>query len=191
MSRPAGVKRKHMRSKNLIAILVASILLTCGCHTEYLGSNSAEKTFNKTRRRSVNYPPPSSLQFPEEQVIKKEFKVTNQWQTITFEKPLKVNRKGLMGLHLAVDQEPFISTTDDDPRNLDCSKAEYQKNAFSLRRRSDGVLIRPEAVLIGDNGIEVKIRPVGHLYPYFDQYIRTIELGVCDDINAPGRSGKQ
>jgi hypothetical protein len=75
-------------------------------------------------------------------VIKKELRVTTQWQTVTFEKPLLINRRGTMGLHLVVDQAPYISTTDDDPRNLDCSDAEYQLNAFSLHGQVGFVLVR-------------------------------------------------
>ncbi len=131
------------------------------------------------------YPNSDNIKFVEEQVIKKEFHVTTRWQTITFEKPLQINRQGLMGLHLVVDQEPYISTIDKDPRNLDCSDAEYQKNAFSLRRRSDGVLVRPEAVLVGDNGIEVTVRPDGHLYPYFDKHVMTMALRTFKDVDSP------
>lgn len=170
-----------MRLKILFMVLIGFFAAAVGCNAEHVSEHSTDKT----DRRSVNYPPESALQYPEDQVVKKEFEVTTQWQTITFEKPLKINRKGLMGLHLVVDQAPYISTTGDDPRNLDCSDAEYQKNAFSLRRRSDGVLVRPEVSLIGDNGIETEVRPLGHLYPYFDKSIITIALRTFKDMDSP------
>jgi hypothetical protein len=170
-----------MRLRILVMVFLGLFVIVSGCSAD--GSDEHFSVYNT--HRSVNYPPKSALEYPEDQVIIKEFEVTTQWQTITFEKPLRINRHGLMGLHLAVDQAPYISTTDDDPRNLDCSDAEYQKNAFSLRRRSDGVLVRPEAILIGDNGVEVKVRPTGHLYPYSDKSIMTMALRRFKDINSP------
>ena len=118
-------------------------------------------------------------------MIKKELRVTTQWQTVTFEKPLQINRRGTMGLHLVVDQAPYISTMDDSPLNPECNKPECYKNAYSLRRLSDGALIRPEAVIVGDNGVEVTIRPEGHLYPYFDKHVMTVILATFKDVNSP------
>jgi hypothetical protein len=163
-----------------VAFLGLSVMVS-GCNAERLVEHSS----GKHDPQSVNYPPENALQYPEDQVVKKQFEVTTNWQTITFEKPLQVNRQDLQHLHLAADQQPYISTTDDDPRNLNCSDAEYQNNAFSLRRRSDGALVRPEVILVGDNGVEVKVRPVGHLYPYFDKNIVTIMMGTFILNNHP------
>ena len=131
------------------------------------------------------YPPESLNKFPEEQVIKKELQVTTQWQTVTFEKHLQINRRGLMGLHLVVDQELYISTLDNHPLNPECNKPGCYKNAACLRRLSDGALVRPEAVLVGDNGEEVKVRPEGHLYPSFDKHVMTVILRTFKDVNSP------
>ena len=171
-----------MRLKILAAVFIGTLALASGCPAQQ-GPGKPEGPAGSLR--PVIYPPESLNKFPEEQVIKKELQVTTQWQTITFEKPLQINRRGTMGLHLVVDQAPYISTTDDDPRNLDCSDAEYQLNAFSLRRRSDWALVRPEAVLVGDNGEEVKVRPEGHLYPYFDKHVMTVILATFKDVNSP------
>ena len=171
-----------MQLKILTAVIQVLLFITLGCHGPWAAGNSPDHAPGVKGRYPVIYPPRSSLQFPEEQVIKKEFQVTTHWQTITFDKPLKINRQGVMGLHLAVDQEPYISTTDIHPLNVDRGNIE---KAFSLRRLSDGTLIRPEVILIGDNGVEVKIRPVGHLYPYFDEHIMTIALGTFKDADSP------
>jgi len=90
-----------------------------------------------------------------------------------------------MGLHLVVDQAPYISTMDDHPLNPECNKSECYKNAYSLRRLSDGALVRPEVVLVGDNGVEVTIRPEGHLYPSFDKHVMTVALSTFKDVNSP------
>ena len=86
---------------------------------------------------------------------------------------------------MAVDQEPYISTMDDHPLNPECNTPDCVVNAFCLRRLSDGVLIRPEAILIGDNGVEIRVRPDGHLYPYFDKHIMTIALRTFKDADSP------
>ncbi len=174
-----------MPFKMLTAVWAVLLLTALGCHAGQGDGSPSDHGSDSKGRYPIIYPPKSDLLFPEDQVIKKEVQVTPQWQTIAFEKPLQINRQGVMGLHLVVDQEPYMSTTDNDPRNLDCSDEEYQKNAFSLRRRSDGVLVRPEAVLIGDNGVEVSIRPDGHLYPYCDKHVMTIALGTYKDANSP------
>jgi hypothetical protein len=170
-----------MQPKILIIILMVGLwTLSSTCHaqqwTEYPENNSSGQ--------SVGYPLKNALQYAEDQIIKKEFDVTTQWQTITFEKPLQINRKGLMGLHLAVDRQPYISTMQDHPLNPDCNKPECAANAFCLRRKKDGVLIRPETILIGDNGVEVKVRPAAHLYPYFDRNIITMALRAFKSVNS-------
>lgn len=171
-----------MRLKTLAAVFIGILAITGGCAAQEGYGNldgSAEGL------QPVIYPPEGLKKFPQNQVIKKELQVTTQWQTVAFGKPLQINRRGTMGLHLVVDQAPYISTTDDDPRNLDCSDAEYQLNAFSLRRRRDWALVRPEAVLVGDNGVEVKVRPDGHLYPSFDKRVMTMALRTFKDVNSP------
>jgi hypothetical protein len=171
-----------MPLKIIIAFLAATLALAAACTAQ---KDPGEPEVPAESLRPVIYPPEDLLEFPQDQMIKKALQVTTQWQTVTFEKPLQINRRGTMGLHLAVDQAPYISTTDDDPRNLDCSDAEYQLNAFSLRRRNDWALVRPEAVLVGDNGEEVKVRPDGHLYPYFDKHVMTMALRTFKDVNSP------
>ena len=174
-----------MRLKILKAILLILLFIIFGSDGEGMADNSPDHALGMKGRYPVIYPPKSSLQFPEDQVIKKEFEVTTQWQTIIFQKPLRINRQGLMGLHLAVDQEPYISTMDDHPLNPECNTPDCVVNAFCLRRLSDGVLIRPEAILIGDNGVEVRVRSDGHLYPYFDKHIMTIALRTFKDADSP------
>jgi hypothetical protein len=90
-----------------------------------------------------------------------------------------------MGLHLVVDQTSYISTLDDHPLNPECNEPECFINAACLRRLSDGALVRPEAVLVGDNGEEVKVRPAGHLYPSFDKHVMTVILRTFKDVNSP------
>ena len=174
-----------MQFKTLTAVLLALLFICFGCHAGEIAAPPTDHASGAKGRHPVIYPPKSSLQFPEDQVIKKEFEVTTQWQTIIFQKPLRINRQGLMGLHLAVDQEPYISTMDDHPLNPECITPDCVINAFCLRRLSDGVLIRPEAFLIGDNGVEVKVRPLGHLYPYFDRHVMTITLRTFKDADSP------
>jgi len=170
-----------MRLKILVTVLISLLAMATGCAAQqgYGNPDGSGKGLHP-----VIYPPEGLNRFSQNQVIRKELRVTTQWQTVTFEKPLQINRKGTMGLHLIVDQAPYISTTDDDPRSLDCSDAEYQLNAFSLRRRSDWALVRPEAILVGDNGEEVNVRPISHLYPSFDKHVMTVALGYVKDINA-------
>jgi hypothetical protein len=172
---------KHMPLKVIIAFLAAALALTAGCQAQ---QGSGKQDGSDMGLRPVVYPSERFNKFPEDQVIKKELQVTTQWQTVTFEKPLQINRRGTMGLHLVVDQELYISTTDDNPRNLDCSDAEYQLNAFSLHRKSDWALVRTEAVLVGDNGKAVKVRPTGHFYPYFDKHVMTMALSSFKDFNS-------
>lgn len=136
-------------------------------------------------RQSLDDDEKSTLQFPEEQIIRKEFEVTDQWQTITFEKPLQIKRNGIMGLHLAVDKQLYITTMLDHPLNPKSNKRGCTVNDFCLRRLSDGVLIKPEVFLIGDNGAKVRISPAGHLYPNFDKGIITIALRTFKDSNSP------
>lgn len=174
-------KCKTMQSKILKTFFLGLFLLIFGCRMGYW----ADETSNPPDHRIVNYPSKSALKFPEEQIIKEQFEVTTKWQTISFEKPLKINRDGLMGFHLVVDQEPYISTMDEHPLNPECNEAGCEINAFCLRRFSAGTIVRPEVVLIGDNGEEVKVQPDGHLNPYSDKSIMTIALRTFKDVNSP------
>ena len=169
-----------MRILLRMLFMVLLLLPVSGCRAEHLADNKGENP----DRPNIIYPTGRALKFNEDQVIKKQVQVTRQWQTITFGEPLQINREGLQHLHLAIDQKPYISTMHDHPLNPECNKPGCEKNAFSLRRLGDGALVRPEVILVGDNGDEVRIRPVGHLYPYFDKSIRTIELGTFA-LNAP------
>jgi hypothetical protein len=170
-----------MLMKIFTILLLGWFSVAFGCNA---GQSADQHAPKGNSSRHITYPPKSALEYPQDQIVKKEFEVTTQWQTIRFEKPLKINRKGLMGLHLAVDRAPYISTMDDHPLNPECNEPECAINAACLRRLSDGVIIRPEAILIGDNGVEVKVRPTGHLYPYSDNSIMTMALGICDDTNS-------
>jgi len=171
-----------MPLKIFIAVLAAVLAMSTGCAAQQDSGNPEGRAEGL---RPVIYPPTGLIKFPEEQVIKKELRVTTRWQTVIFEKPLQINRKGTMGLHLVVDQAPYISTMDDHPLNPECNKPECYKNAYSLRRLSDGALVRPEVVLVGDNGVEVTIRPEGQLYPSFDKHSMTVALRTFKDVNSP------
>jgi hypothetical protein len=167
-----------MYTKILIIILMIGLwTLSSTCHAQQRGEYPA----TGINEQAVSYPSKSRINFPEEQIIRKAFEVTRQWQTFTFEIPLQINRKGLMSLHLAVDKQLYISTMVNHPLNPECNKPGCAINAFCLRRLSDGVLIRPEAVLVADNGVEVKVRPAGHLYPNFDKNVITLALRACKD----------
>ncbi len=173
-----------MLSKTLWTALAVLLLLALGCRGGQGAVPAPDPASGATGRHSVVYPPQSSLQFPEEQVIKKEIQVTTQWQTITFDQPLKINRQGLMGLHLVVDKAPYISTMATHPLNPECNTPECFIDAFCLRRLSDGVLVRPEAVLVGDDGTDVNVQATGHLYPYWDPHVMTVDLRMFKDVNS-------
>jgi hypothetical protein len=163
-----------MRLKIIAMVFLGLLATVGGCNAERLVRHAKDNDNSP----SVNYPPKSSLDYPEDQVVKKEIQVTTQWQTIAFKKPLIINRLDLQHLHLAVDQAPYISTMDTHALNPECNEPECAINGFCLRRLSDGVVIRPDVILIGDNGVEVKVRSVGHLYPYFDKNIITMMIGT-------------
>jgi hypothetical protein len=166
----------------IIAFLAATLALAAACPAQQA---TGKQDGSGEGLRPVVYPPEKFNRFPQDQVIKKEILVTTQWQTIKFEKPLQINRRGTMGLHLVVDQAPYISTMDDSPLNPECNRPECAIDAYCLRRLSDGALVRPEAVLVGDNGEKVKVRPTGHLYPFFDKHVMTVILRTFKDINSP------
>jgi hypothetical protein len=170
-----------MQLKILTIVLMFGLwAATATCQAQQWAEYPADNSGGKPD----DYPPKIARRLPEEQIIKKEFEVTTQWQTITFENPLQINRNGLMGLHLAVDLQLYISTMYNHPLNPECTKTGCAINAFCLRRLSDGTLIRPEAILVGDNGSEVKIRPAGHLYPYFDKKVITMALRAYEDADS-------
>jgi hypothetical protein len=179
------MKEKAMPSKRSVVILVLVLLAALGCRSGQVAAPAPDQTSGANGRYPLVYPPQSALLFPEDQVVKKEIHVTTQWQTINFEAPLKINRQGLMGLHLVVDKEPYISTMDIHPLNPECNTPDCFIDAACLRRLSDGAIIRPEAVLVGDNGVEVSVRPLGHLNPYFDTHVMTMALGTFKDVDSP------
>ena len=169
-----------MHTKILIIILMVGLwTLSSTCHAQQRG----EYHTTGINEQAVDCPSKSMIKFPEEQIIRKAFEVTRQWQTFTFEIPLQINRKGLMSLHLAVDKQLYISTMVNHPLNPECNKPGCAINAFCLRRLSDGVLIRPEAILVADNGIEVKVRPASNLYPNFDKDVITMALRAYKNVN--------
>jgi hypothetical protein len=179
------MKEKTMPSKMPAAILAVLLLMALGCSGGQVDTTAPNPASGAKGRYPVIYPTGRALKFPEDQVIKKEIQVTTQWQTITFEKPLKINREGIMGLHLVVDREPYISTLDTHPLNPECNTPECAIDAACLRRLSDGVIVRPEGVLIGDNGVEVNVRPLGHLNPYCDTHVMTMALRTFKDVDSP------
>ncbi|MFZ1986534.1 MAG: hypothetical protein WAU91_19145 [Desulfatitalea sp.] len=174
-----------MPSKKLPAVLAVLLLIALGCGGGQVDAPAPDPASGAKGRYPVIYPPQSALLFPEDQVIKKEIQVTTQWQTITFEKPLKINRQGLMGLHLVVDRAPYISTMDTHPLNPECNTPDCVIDAYCLLRLSDGAIVRPEAVLVGDNGVEVNVRSLGHLYPYCDTHVMTMALRTFKDVDSP------
>ncbi len=174
-----------MPSKMPTTILSLMLLMALGCHGGQVRAPAQDVASGANGRYPLIYPPQSALLFPEDQVVKKEIRVTTQWQTIAFEKPLKINRQGIMGLHLVVDQEPYISTMDTHPLNPECNTPDCYIDAFCLRRLSDGAIVRPEAVLVGDGGVEVNVRPFGHLYPYCDRHVMTMALRTFKDVDSP------
>ena len=170
-----------MRITTPMFLYLCLATLIAGCRTDPVPDTRS----GDPAGQAVIYPSGRAIKFPEEQVIRKKIKVTTQWQTIVFDKPLKINREGLMRLHLAVIKHPYISTMDHHPLNPECNEPECAINIACLRRLSDGVIVRPEAILVGDNGEEVGIRPVGHLNPFFDRNIITIAMGTFALDGAP------
>lgn len=94
--------------------------------------------------------------FPEDQTIDGPFHIDSEWHVIQLDAPLKVNREGLQRLHLVVDRDLY------DPNN---NFDDDLPDLFNLRR-SDGVLVKPEVVLIGDEGQEVSLRARANTYLY-------------------------
>lgn len=154
--------------------------LSSTCHAQQWAVYPA----NDGNGKSIDYSPENANQYPEDRIIRKTFEVTTQWQTITFEKPLHINQKGLMGLHLAVDKQLYIPTMYDRPLNPGSDKSKRTANAFYLRRSSDRALIKPEVILIAVNDAEVKVRPAGHLYPFFDKDVITMALRTCKNAKS-------
>ena len=90
-----------MPLKIIIVVLAAITVLAAGCAAQ---QDYSELGGSGEGLRPVIYPPEGLNKFPQEQVIKKELQVTTRWPTVTFEKPLQINRRGTMGMHLVVDQ---------------------------------------------------------------------------------------
>lgn len=91
--------------------------------------------------------------FPEDQDIDGPFQITTEWQTIRFEQPLEINAEAIQSLNIVVDSERYDSNFD--------YENEDRSNVFNLRRKKDGVVVKPKAVLIGDGGQEVSLHPTG------------------------------
>ena len=86
--------------------------------------------------------------FPEDQYLDGPIEIGPEWQTITFEAPMEVNREAVQQLEIVVDTNRFDS-------NFDYEDEDRYK-MFHLRR-NDGVVIKPEAILIGDKGQEIPL----------------------------------
>ena len=88
--------------------------------------------------------------WPEDQddVANGPVEVTNEWQVLCFREPLQISEEAAQQLRLALDGKRF------EP-NLRYDQDDYA-NQFNPRR-DDGVLIRPEILLVGDTGEEVRV----------------------------------
>gem|GEM_PF-1854173 len=93
-------------------------------------------------------------EFPENQRMPGTVEVTTDWQEITFDSPLEVNRDGVQSLHFVVDGERYTPNSSHD--------IEDHRNHFNLRR-DDGALVKPDVVFIAGNGEKVRVRPVINL----------------------------
>ncbi|MCH8497797.1 MAG: hypothetical protein LAT63_04940 [Marinobacter sp.] len=96
--------------------------------------------------------------FPQDQSVEGPFAIAAPWQVIEFEQPLQINASGTHGLHLLVDGARYASNGMIDPS----ADAEHQT---VLLRLSDNTLVRPEVILIADNGEEVALSPTSNLWP--------------------------
>ncbi|MBI3897374.1 MAG: hypothetical protein HY308_03650 [Gammaproteobacteria bacterium] len=94
-------------------------------------------------------------QFPEDQHVVGPFNITSEWQTITFSKPLAINREGSQSFNFVVDRDRYVPNSEYQIEDI--------PNQANLRRR-DGVLVKPEVVLIGDNGQEVLVTAVSNTW---------------------------
>ena len=88
--------------------------------------------------------------FPEDQRLDGPISIGPEWQTITFKAPLKVNREAVQQIEIVVDSNLFKSNF--------AYEDEDRYKMFHLRR-NDGVVIKPEAILIGDNGQKIPLVP--------------------------------
>ncbi|MCH8504962.1 MAG: hypothetical protein LAT50_11640 [Ectothiorhodospiraceae bacterium] len=95
--------------------------------------------------------------FPEDQRMEGPFEITGEWQRIEFDRPLRINREGSQGFHFEVDETRYRPN-----RHFDVEDRPNQANL----RRNDGVLVKPEVVLIGDNGERVELRAVMNIHLY-------------------------
>jgi hypothetical protein len=100
--------RRYMPLKVLIivltatlSLLTATLALSAGCIVQ---QESGKQGGSGEGMRPMIYPSEGLNKFPQDQMIKKELQVTTRWPTVTFEKPLQINRRGTMGMHLVVDQ---------------------------------------------------------------------------------------
>lgn len=99
----------------------------------------------------------------DDQEFRQFIAVTAQWQTITFDKPLKINRKELQCLRIGIPRDKyqsalgFVARRDWEAGVKDSSAAvgEY------IVRTSDEKFILPELELIDGNGDVVKLKHSG------------------------------
>lgn len=112
--------------------------------------------------------------FPEDQLIHRRLEIGTAWQTIEFSRPLLLNRKGLQHLHLVVDHTLYLPNSHYNIKDL--------PNQSNLRR-NDGVLVKPEIILIGDNNEEFAPFAVSNTHLYAGGL--TIGFGTYDGHYAP------
>lgn len=111
------------------------------------------------------------------QNISGPIELTGEWLHVTPDRPLTIEREGVQELHLAFDGDSYelnyfhIEGETDDPRVL-----------FALRGQ-EGQLVRPEVVLIADDGTELALTPVSHHAPPAGGV--TIGFGMFDGMLAP------
>jgi len=101
----------------------------------------------------------------DERRIDKRFVVTNQWQTIAFDYPLRVDPESIQVLHLGLDSRKY----DDDVGYMMSKNAKSDVRTplprfIDIRRLSDEKLIVPDIELIAADGRQVMIRATASRY---------------------------
>ncbi|PXF31146.1 hypothetical protein WH50_11525 [Pokkaliibacter plantistimulans] len=102
----------------------------------------------------------------EDQGIQGPLHVDQQWQTVTFAKPLLINRKGTQDIHIGLNPEHF---TDSATWHIQHTSGftigdllpDERYNGNGIRRLSDGTLIEPDIRLVADNGQTIPVTMIG------------------------------
>ena len=115
-----------------------------------------------------------STEFPEDQRIEGPFEIGPEWQTVTFEKPLELNKEGDQQLHIVVDENLFTSNSDHEA---------VTRETYFYLRNSAGVLIEVDMVAVGDNNELVPLTPSSTVALYTGGL--TIGFGMFEDESSP------